>query len=124
MIAFEDLRASPGTSTSTSRRVPRGDQVMGQTELSLCFSFEGSFRVEDAVRAAGQLEGTAHGSLVRLDFTHCDNVDAGGVARLVESVALAGGVLRLRGLTRHDLRILQYLMGPSGEAPGESLDVD
>lgn len=97
---------------------------MNRPEQSLCFSFEGSFRVSDAVRAAGQLEGTAPGSLVRLDFTHCDQVDAGGVARLVESVVLAGGVLQLRGLTRHDLRILRYVMGADVELPAAPLDTD
>lgn len=93
-------------------------------ERSLCFEFEGSFRAEDAVRAAGQLEGTAPGSIVRLDFTRCDQVDAGGVARLLEDVTLAGGVLELRGLTRHDLRILRYLMGARIELPAAPMDTD
>lgn len=97
---------------------------MNQPEQSLCFEFEGSFRVEDAARAAGQLLGTAPGSLVRLDFTHCNQVDPGGVAHLVESVALAGGMLQLRGLTRHDLRLLRYLMGADVELPAAPLDSD
>ena len=97
---------------------------MNGPALTLRFSFEGAFRPEDATRAADQLEGTMPGALVCLDFTQCSQIDAGGVARVAEAIAKAHGVLRLTGLSRHDLRILHYLVGPTGEGPGAPLDVD
>jgi ABC-type transporter Mla MlaB component len=93
---------------------------MNRPNLRLRFSFEGTFRPEDATRAVDQLDGAAPGALVSLDFTHCPHVDAGGVARLAEAIVKAHCVLKLCGLSRHDLRILHYLVGPTGEAPGEA----
>lgn len=97
---------------------------MNRPAPSLRFSFEGAFRPEDAARAVDQLEGAASGAHVCLDFTRCAQIDARSVARLAETIAKAHGVLSLRGLSRHDLRILHYLVGPTGEGPDFLQDDD
>jgi ABC-type transporter Mla MlaB component len=92
-----------------------GSDNMHGHELKLRFSFEGKFSVDDARRTAGLLEGAAQGAEVRLDFTRCAQVDASGLACLAETIKQCGGSTEMLGLSRHDLKILKYLMGPEGE---------
>jgi ABC-type transporter Mla MlaB component len=93
-------------------------------ELRLQLSFEGEFGVDDARRAAALLEGAVQGAQVSLDFTHCAQVNASSLAHLAETIEQRGGATRLLGLSRHDLRILRYLMEPKGDTPTPSGDVD
>lgn len=80
--------------------------------LRLRLTFDGTFDLDDALRTAGQLEGAIHGTLVSLDFAHCHQVDPTGLAHLAETIVGHGGRVELFGLSRHDLRILHYLVGP------------
>lgn len=97
---------------------------MHSDELKLRLSFEGDFGVDDARRAAGLLEGAVQGAQVCLDFTHCAQVDASGLAHLAETIRQCGGATELLGLSRHDLRLLHYLLGPDGDIHTPSADVD
>jgi hypothetical protein len=92
--------------------------------LTLRFTFDGHFGPLEAKRATDQLEGAAQGAAVHLDFTRCEQIDAGSVARLVQAVTSGGGVPRFLGLSRHDLRVLHYLIGAPGEIPGQHLEDD
>lgn len=87
--------------------------------LKLRLSFDGSFGPGDALRTSGLLEGTIHGALVNLDFAHCREVDPTALAHLTETILAQGGKVALLGLSRHDLRILHYLIGPWGETQPE-----
>jgi ABC-type transporter Mla MlaB component len=91
-------------------------------ELKLRLSFEGKFSIDDARRAGGLLEGAVRGAQVSLDFTHCAQVDSGGLACLTEAIRQHGGESVLLGLSRHDMKILKYLMGPEGEIPAATVD--
>jgi ABC-type transporter Mla MlaB component len=97
---------------------------MPGTTLKLRFSFERAFRLEDAKRAAGQLEGAAQDSEVLLDLSRCAQVDSTGVALLSRAVARRGGSFQALGLTRHDLRILQYLGVSLGDDHSLFIDTD
>ncbi len=92
---------------------------MHASGLRLRLSFDGSFDLDDALRTSGQLEGTIHGALVSLDFAHCREVDPTALARLTETIVAQGGKVTLLGLSRHDLRILHYLVGPLDRTPTE-----
>ncbi len=87
--------------------------------LQLRLSFDGSFDLDDALRTTGRLEGTIHGALVSLDFAHCREVDPTALAHLTEALVAQGGKVTLLGLSRHDLRILHYLVGPLDRTPTE-----
>ena len=87
--------------------------------LQLRLSFDGSFDLDDALRTTGRLEGTIHGALVSLDFVHCREVDPTALSHLTETILAQGGKVALLGLSRHDLRILHYLIGPWGETQPE-----
>jgi hypothetical protein len=97
---------------------------MRDGSLKLRFSFEGHFGPAEARRATDQLEGIGGGAVVCLDFSHCPHVDPGAMAGLVQAVVAHGGVPRLRGLTRHDLRVLHYLAGSTSTPSGPALDAD
>ena len=84
----------------------------------LRLSFDGSFDREDALRAAGQLEGSIHGALVSLDFAHCAKVDPAGLAHLTGAITGQGASVELLGLSRQDRRILHYLVGPPRQPLG------
>lgn len=85
---------------------------MRAATLKLRLSFDGSFDHEDALRAAGQLEGSVRGALVSLDFAHCAKVDPASLAHLTGAITGQGASVELLGLSRHDRRILNYLVGP------------
>lgn len=85
---------------------------MHRTSPRLQLSFEGSFELDDALRTASQLAGAVSGAHVSLDFARCARVDPAGLARLTGAITGQGGKVTLAGLSRHDLRILHYVLGP------------
>lgn len=97
---------------------------MPDTTVRLRFSFEGTFRLEDAKRAVGEFERADQVPEVLLDLSRCAHVDSNGVALLSQAVARRGGSLQALGLTRHDLRILHYLGVSLGEDHSPFIDAD
>jgi hypothetical protein len=75
----------------------------------LVVSLTEDFGIEEAWRVTRQIEGAIAGRAVLLDFTACQNPDIFAVTLLACAVEREGGALQARGLTRHDLRILEYV---------------
>ena len=96
---------------------------MGDPLPRLVVSLSRDFDVGEAWRVVRQIEGAVRGQTVVLDFTTCRQVDIFAASLLAHAVTREEGALQVRGLTRRDVRILEYLGVPTGSTgPGELPD--
>jgi hypothetical protein len=84
---------------------------MADTEAVLTFELGPSFAPNDAAQLHEALAG-APGARVEIDFRRVRNCDASALAALAADLATAGPRVALRGLSLHQLRLLDYLTAP------------
>jgi hypothetical protein len=84
---------------------------------ALVVRFGSRFAAVDAERASETILALAPFSLLTLDFTHVQVFENRAIVPLAEAVGTFQDVeVRLKGLTRHHARIMQYL-GLSARSP-------
>ena len=94
---------------------------MDESPPRLVVSLTRDFDVGEAWRVVRQIDGAVRGQTVVLDFTACRQVDIFAASLLAHAVKRDEGALQVRGLTRRDVRILEYLGVPPGSASSGEL---
>ncbi len=75
-------------------------------EAVLLFELGPSFAPHDAARLHEALAGAAPGARVEIDFRRVRNCDAAALAVLAADLEARGDAVAIRGLSRHQLRLL------------------